>query len=113
MEIKRTMRGDMLMLTPMAGRLDAAGALAFKEGMRRALQDHDGRVVLDMGSIEFLDSSGLGALVAALKMLDGDRRLELARCGPIVVKVLRLTRMDSVFVLHDALPEASDGRDAA
>ena len=60
-----------------------------------------------MARVEFLDSSGLGALVAVMKMLDGGRRLELANCGLIVRKVLTLTRMDSVFVLHDTLRDAA------
>ena len=68
--------------------------------MRAVLQGFGGRVLLDMERIEFLDSSGLGALVGVMKMLDRGRRLELAACGTVVRKVLTLTRMDSVFVLH-------------
>jgi anti-sigma B factor antagonist len=112
MEIGRTDHGDIRALTPGGTRIDAANALAFKEAMRAAVAGHDGRVVVDMARIEFLDSSGLGALVATLKMLGRGRVLELARCGPIVLKVLRLTRMDSVFTVHDALPWAP-GQDAA
>ena len=113
MEITRSLRGDFLLLTPQGTRLDAAAALPFKEAMRKALAGHGGRVLIDMGPVDYLDSSGLGALVAAMKMLDGGRRLELARCGPAVRKVLRLTRMDGVFVLHDAPPWAPGGQDAA
>jgi anti-sigma B factor antagonist len=112
MEMTRQMLGGVLVLRPEGARLDAAGALAFKEAIRAQMRDHAGRVLLDMERIDFLDSSGLGALVAALKMLDGGRKLELARCGPIVAKVLHLTRMDTVFVLHDRLP-SPEGRDAA
>lgn len=113
MEISSAVHGDILALTIEEARLDAAAALPFKERMRAAAGAHPGRVVIDMRRVEFLDSSGLGALVAGMKLLDGDRRLELARCGPIVEKVLRLTRMDSVFVLHRGLPWAADGQDAA
>lgn len=113
MQITRAMQGDILALTLEAPRLDAACALTFKEQMRSAVSDHDGRILLDMQQIDFLDSSGLGALVAGMKMLDQGRRLELARCGTIVAKVLKLTRMDSVFVLHDALPWTGQGKDAA
>ncbi|UWQ17719.1 STAS domain-containing protein [Jannaschia sp. M317] len=113
MEISRETHGDMLALTLCTRRLDAAGALSFKERFRSETADHTGRVVLDMDEVDFLDSSGLGALVAAMKSLPPDRKLELARCGPIVSKVLKLTRMDSVFVMHDALPWSSSGKDAA
>ncbi|WP_308442988.1 MULTISPECIES: STAS domain-containing protein [Jannaschia] len=113
MQITQTMQGDVLALTLRETRLDATGALSFKEQMRSAVANHDGRVVLDMHEVQFMDSSGLGALVAGMKMLGEGRRLELARCDAIVLKVLALTRMDRVFVMHDGLPWESDDQDAA
>ncbi|MGB3687908.1 MAG: STAS domain-containing protein [Jannaschia helgolandensis] len=111
MKIERRIADDLLILTLQDTRIDAAGAVPFKEAVRQMVQDFDDRVMIDMTRIEFLDSSGLGALVAIMKMLGGARRLELANCGTIVRKVLTLTRMDSVFILHDAAPTA--GRSAA
>lgn len=113
MKISSQIRGDILALTLEEARLDAAGALPFKERVKAELAGHDGRVVLDMAQVSFLDSSGLGALVAGMKMLDAGRRLELARCGVVVAKVLKLTRMDTIFVLHDTLPWAHPDADAA
>jgi anti-sigma B factor antagonist len=63
-------------------------------------------VVLDMSNVGFLDSSGLGAVVAVMKALGPIRRLELSGLSPTVEKVFRLTRMDSVFIIHKTLPEA-------
>jgi anti-sigma B factor antagonist len=54
--------------------------------------------------VEFLDSSGLGAVIAVMKMLGPERRLELAALGPAVERVVRLTRMDTVFTIHAAVP---------
>lgn len=112
--------GESILLTVQAARLDAAVAMAFKEETRQIIAGESGRVILDLRAVEFLDSSGLGALVAVMKMLDGGRRLELANCSLVVRKVLKLTRMDSVFVLLDTLPRAAgagsghvDGQDAA
>ncbi|MGB3406589.1 MAG: STAS domain-containing protein [Jannaschia sp.] len=113
MHVSGTTHGDVLVLTLDDDRLDAAGALKFKETVRTAIAKHPGRVALDMENITFLDSSGLGALVGAMKMLGNGRRLELVLCGPIVSKVLTLTRMDKVFVLHDRRPWLADGQDAA
>lgn len=123
MTIDSEVRGDVLLLTLREPRIDAAGAVAFKEKVRGAIQGFEGRVLLDMERVEFLDSSGLGALVGVMKMLNGGRRLELAGCGTVVRRVLTLTRMDSVFVLHTSPAEAmhpaevgvrrGPGRDAA
>ncbi|SFJ11966.1 STAS domain-containing protein [Jannaschia pohangensis] len=107
MNIQSNAQGNILVLTINEPRIDAAGAVAFKDRIRSLVQDFDGRVVLDMDRVEFLDSSGLGALVAVMKLLGGGRRLELANCGTIVRKVLALTRMDSVFVLHESLQDAA------
>ena len=113
MNIEGESHGDVLVLRVREARIDAAGSVAFKERVRLLVQGTKGRVAVDMEQVEFLDSSGLGALVAIMKMLGG-RRLELAACGPAVRKVLTLTRMDKVFVLHDAVPgQGGQGRDAA
>lgn len=109
MELLARAAGDVLLISVLADRIDAAAAIQFKDRMREAVQTpaaHAGnRVVLDMSRVAFLDSSGLGAVVAVMKLLGPDRRLELAALSPAVHKVFRLTRMDSVFVLHDTIPE--------
>lgn len=112
MEIQRRMVDDILVLRPEGPRLDASGTVAFKERMRVLTDVHEGRVIVDMSDIEFLDSSGLGALVAVMKMLGTGRVLELAGCADPVQRVLALTRMDRVFRIQD-VPDAPDGRDAA
>ena len=99
-----------------AARIDAVAAMAFKEQVREVVRPTRGRVVLDLARVEFVDSSGLGSLVAIMKMLGGGRRLELANCGNAVRKVLTLTHMDSVFDVHPEVPDAGDadaGQDAA
>jgi anti-sigma B factor antagonist len=87
-------------------RIDAAIALDFKEDVRRHAQDAPIRVVLDLTQVEFIDSSGLGAIVATMKHLAPDRRLILAGLTPAVEKVFQLTRMDSVFSIFLTLDAA-------
>ena len=94
-----------------AERIDAAGAIQFKDRFREVVQDSEGRIVLDLSRIEFLDSSGLGAVVAAMKLLGPDRKLELVGLTPTVEKVFRLTRMDSVFTIHPDLDTALGSAD--
>lgn len=90
-------------------RLDAAGVLAFKDRFREAVQTAKGRVILDLGCVNFLDSSGLGAVVAARKFLGEGSALELAALTPAVERVFRLTRMDSVFTIHRQVEDALTG----
>ena len=87
-------------------RIDAAVALDFKEAVRLGTQAAPKEVVLDLTQVRFIDSSGLGAIVATMKHLAPERRLVLAGLTPPVEKVFRLTRMDSVFEIHLTLEEA-------
>ena len=59
--------------------------------------------MLDLSQVTFVDSSGLGAIVAAMKHLEAGRRLDLAGLTPDVAKVFRLTRMDTIFTIHPDL----------
>lgn len=83
-----------------ATRIDAPTALQFKEEMRALTTRGEGRFILDLKQVTFIDSSGLGAVVAAMKRMRPGQTLELAALQPIVDKVFRLTRMDSVFSIH-------------
>jgi anti-sigma B factor antagonist len=95
----------VLVLTLKAQRIDAASAVHFKDDFRKATTAQSGRVVMDLASVTFMDSSGLGAMVAALKSLDG-RQLELCSLTGAVDKVFRLTRMDKVFLVHADVEQA-------
>ncbi|MFD0982035.1 STAS domain-containing protein [Tropicimonas aquimaris] len=102
MEFETRTEGDVLRIDVLATRIDAACAIQFKDWMRDLCADCPERVVLDLQRVDFLDSSGLGAVVAAMKFLGNGRRLELAGLTPKVSKVFRLTRMDSVFTIHQS-----------
>ena len=93
-------------------RIDASVAIQFKDRFRDLTAASDCDVILDLSRVEFLDSSGLGAVVAARKLLGEGRVLELAGLTPAVDKVMTLTRMNTVFPIH-ASPEAALAAHAA
>jgi anti-sigma B factor antagonist len=113
MNISLDTRGPDLLLTVEEPRIDAASAVQFKDEMRRLAGEGAGRVVLDLGRVEFLDSSGLGAIVGVMKLLGAERQLELLGLTPNVAKVFRLTRMDTVFPIHETLADAFPGLEHA
>ena len=106
MKLVSERRGEIIVIRVTEDRIDAAGAIQFKERMREIIAEPSERVVLDMSNVGFLDSSGLGAVVSVMKALGPIRRLELSCLTTTVEKVFRLTRMDSVFIIHKALPES-------
>ncbi|MBM2322969.1 MULTISPECIES: STAS domain-containing protein [Marivita] len=89
-----------------ATRIDAPTALQFKEDMRKLTGRDQGRFILDLRQVDFIDSSGLGAVVASMKQLRPGQTLELAALQPIVDKVFRLTRMDTIFTIHGDADQA-------
>lgn len=99
-------QGAILILSVAAERIDAAAAIRFKEAMRAAIPEGPRRIVLDLGEVEFIDSSGLGAIVSVMKQLEDGQRLDLAAMQPNVDRVFRLTRMDTVFAIHADLAAA-------
>jgi anti-anti-sigma factor len=80
------------------GRLvsDTAGEL--KE-LVKPLIPLGGRIVLDFSDVNYLDSSGLGALVGlkATAIKQGLCRLELVNMIPRIVELLRLTSLTNMF----------------
>lgn len=106
MSLTSTVNDQAQIITVNADRIDAAMAIQFKEDMRTETEGGPERVILDLSTVQFIDSSGLGAIVASMKQLDADRSLDLAGLTPVVDKVFRLTRMDTVFKLFASLDDA-------
>ena len=107
MELSSTTQQNMRIVSVAESRIDAAVAIEFKDAMRVQTDDAPNLIILDLSKVEFIDSSGLGAIVAAMKQLGGSRRLDLAGLTPMVEKVFRLTRMDTIFDLYSSLSEAT------
>lgn len=112
MDLQSTKTNDKLIITVNESRIDASAAIRFKDGMRALTNTGPAHAVLDLSRVTFVDSSGLGAIVAAKKQLKPGQRLDLAGLTPDVAKVFRLTRMDSVFVIHSSIQDLP-GRRAA
>jgi anti-sigma B factor antagonist len=106
MDLTMRRMGKTLVLRPELTRLDANVAITFKEKVGQVITEGEKRLVLDLGRIEFVDSSGLGALVALLKRLGNDGTLALVGLRPPVQRLLALTRLDRVFRVADTVESA-------
>lgn len=100
---------NALVVTVKDRRIDAAVAVRFKDNMLELTEHPSERVILDMSNVEFLDSSGLGAVVGSMKQLGRDRKLDLAALTPAVEKVFRITRMERVFNIFADVESALQG----
>ncbi|MFQ6551150.1 STAS domain-containing protein [Aestuariibius insulae] len=100
MPLRQQKMGGALVLAVTDDRIDAVSSIRFKDEVAAAARGGPSQVVLDLSRVEFIDSSGLGAIVAVMKVLSPEQQLDLANLAPIVDKVFRLTRMDSVFAIY-------------
>ena len=65
-------------------------------------------VVVDLSRVEFLDSTGLGVLVGALKRLRAAGGNLALVCGhERLLKIFRITALDRVFALYDTVDAAT------
>lgn len=112
MDLATRQKEGVQIITAQTDRIDAAIAIQFKDQMRDVTQTEADRVILDLVQVEFIDSSGLGAIVASMKQM-GSRKLELAGLSPTVEKVFRLTRMDTIFPIHSDVDAALERSSAA
>jgi anti-sigma B factor antagonist len=86
--------------------LDASTARAFKDAMKPLLIQ-DAKLVIDLSSVEFIDSSGLGALVSCLRQAHTTGgEIKLAGLKKPVRVLFELVRMHRVFEVFNNPDEA-------
>lgn len=90
-----------LILRPQGARIDAFEALDFKETVRQMSAEHELDVALWLDHVTFIDSSGLGSIVGAMKRIAPARKLQLIELQPTVKRVFELTQMSKVFNIFD------------
>ncbi len=106
MKLATTEKSGALVVSIGDDRLDAHNAADFKSAMAGFIAEGNRRLVLDMANVKFIDSSGLGAIVSALKLLAGEGALVISGLQDGTLSMFRLTRMDRVFNLFDNVDEA-------
>jgi anti-sigma B factor antagonist len=101
---------DGFAVIALGGRLTATGAPLLRNAVSDLIAAGHSRIVIDMGAVQFVDSSGLGALVGGLKsarVAGGD--LRIAAVPDVVRTVLNLTNLDRVLRDYPTPESAFDG----
>lgn len=100
--------GGIAVVVP-RGRLNMVSARRLREILSDLVSRGDTRIVVDLAETTFLDSSGLGALIAGLKsarQAGGD--LRIARPTSSVLTIFQLTNLDRVLRPRDTVEGAFD-----
>jgi anti-sigma B factor antagonist len=99
---------DDHMVLEVGGEVDVYTAPRLRERLVELVEAGSRSVVVDLGRVEFLDSTGLGVLIGALKRLraaGGD--LALVCNHERLLKTFRITALDRVFTLYDSVTAAT------
>jgi anti-sigma B factor antagonist len=95
------------------GEVDVYTAPRLRERLIELVEGGARHVVVDLSRVEFLDSTGLGVLVGALKRLRAaGGTLGLVCAHERLLKIFRITALDRVFALYDTVEAATRGSGA-
>ncbi|HLL64704.1 MAG TPA: STAS domain-containing protein [Micromonosporaceae bacterium] len=110
MELSMSTRvlGDHTVLE-VGGEVDVYTAPRLRERLVELVEQGARHVVVDLSRVEFLDSTGLGVLVGALKRLRAaGGTLGLVCAHERLLKIFRITALDRVFALYDTVDAATE-----
>jgi anti-sigma B factor antagonist len=90
------------------GEIDVYTAPKLREKLIELVSDGSYNVVVNLEGVDFLDSTGLGVLVGALKRVKAhDGMLSLVCTQDKILKIFKITGLTKVFPIHDSVEEAA------
>jgi anti-sigma B factor antagonist len=107
MELKTREDGRVTIMSVQGDLVIGEPEATFKRTVTRLLEEGKVNLLVDLSEVGFLDSSGLGALVRAMTNSQKEGgQTKLLNAGPQVRRLLEMTKLDSVFEIHDDLERA-------
>ena len=107
MQLNITEQGDIVKISVEEERMDAHNSGDLKEQMLQLFDEGKCNLMIDLGAVRFIDSSGLGALVSGFKNASArEGSLKLCCLQPQVRSMFELTRLHRVFEIFPSQEEA-------
>jgi len=97
----RTHTVEGITVIELTGRFTAAVAPQLVDLLQRTADKNNAQIVVDLGGVSFIDSSGLSALVLGMKRCrENEGDLRLCRLQTPVRMIFELTRLHQAFEIH-------------
>ncbi len=107
MKIVTERQGDKTILSLKEERLDAYNSGELKDRIMKLFEEGARDLVLDLHDVQFIDSSGLGALLSGHRnAIQRSTGFALAGLQPRVRSMFELTRLQRVFEIYPGVREA-------
>jgi len=105
MQIATTPGSDRYLIT-VSGEVDLATSPELDVAIIAAIDSGTPSVVIDLTDVSFMDSSGLGVIVRALKRCrEAENDLDLVITNERVLKVFGITGLDQVIPIHASIQD--------
>jgi anti-sigma B factor antagonist len=107
LQIDVTRRHGYTILSPQ-GEIDFATGPQLKDAINERLIAGDVNLVMDLQAVDFIESTGLGALIGGRRRahaLKGSLRLVCSQQQ--LLKIFRITGLDKVFAIYDSVEQAT------
>jgi len=109
MQLNITEQGNLVRINIEEERMDAHNSGELKEQMLQLFDEGKCNLIIDLGAVRFIDSSGLGALVSGFKNASArEGSLKLCSLQPQVRSMFELTRLHRVFEIYTTAEEAQE-----
>jgi len=95
-----TKNDNYIIIDPLETSLNASNSATFKNNILKMLDGSEDKIIIDLSNVDFIDSSGLGALISVLKSKTEKQELILCHLSKSVEKLFTLTRMDQAFKIE-------------
>jgi anti-sigma B factor antagonist len=106
LNISTALEGGSCVVT-VAGEVDIYTSPELKGALANAAADGCTLVVVDLTGVSFIDSSGLGVLVGALRRArEAGGDLRLVAGDDAVSRIMKITGLDKVFSMHATADDA-------
>lgn len=95
----RTRHVDSITIVDLSGRITLGGAsVALRETIADLVAKGNKKIVLNLGEVTYIDSSGIGGLVSSFNITRGQGGdLKLVNLTQKVHDLLKMTRLDTLF----------------
>ncbi|WP_199313218.1 STAS domain-containing protein [Microcoleus sp. FACHB-672] len=90
----------------LTGLLDAFSEATFRKVISKCIEDGPKHIILDLSQIDFVDSSGLGALVQLVKKAQTDEGTLQIVTNPRVTQTVKLVRLEKFLSLQPSVDDA-------
>jgi anti-sigma B factor antagonist len=102
LQIAEHQTDDIVVLTLSGQILLDDGDLAFRRQIHDVLDRRHRKIVVDLGGVTYIDSSGLGMIVAKLKTVrDAGGDMKLVRLTSRTSRLLAMVKLQSMFEVFD------------